>query len=151
MTMRGAKAFVDTNVLLRAIYSTLPHHKECLAIVDKMWNDNIELWISRQIIREYLVQATHPNTLQIQMSIEQRIKYVQNIQTLFRAADETQQTTEQLLQLLKEYPTIGKQIHDANIVATMLVHGIDTLLTINIDDMKRFGDRISLISPLATP
>ena len=37
--------------------------------------------------------------------------------------------------------------HDANLVATMLAYGIDTLLTFNIDDFKRFGDKIKLVSP----
>ena len=45
-----------------------------------------------------------------------------------------------------EYPTLGKQVHDANIVATMLAHGIDMLLTLNVDDFKRFEDKITLIS-----
>ena len=58
---------------------------------------------------------------------------------------ETAAVTARLLQLIKEYPTGGKQIHDANIVATMLVNGIDTLLTQNIDDMKRFENEITLI------
>ncbi|MBL8131909.1 MAG: hypothetical protein JNL42_08630 [Anaerolineae bacterium] len=48
---------------------------------------------------------------------------------------------------LISYPTSGKQVHDANLVATMLVYGIDTLLTINMDDLKRYMDRITLVSP----
>jgi len=39
-------------------------------------------------------------------------------------------------------------VHDANIVATMLTYGIDTLLTLNIDDFKRFADKIMLLNPL---
>lgn len=150
MTM-GGKAFVDTNVLLRARQDKVQHHQEAKSLITKMLNDDVELWISRQIIREYLVQITHPNTFSIPLTIDEILEDINTMLSLYIVADETQQTTEQLLQLLKEYPTIGKQIHDANIVATMLVHGIDTLLTINIDDMKRFGNRISLISPLTTP
>jgi len=43
-----------------------------------------------------------------------------------------------LIDLIQEFPTAGKQIHDANIVATMLVNGVDFLLTYNKDDFKRF-------------
>jgi hypothetical protein len=59
--------------------------------------------------------------------------------------DETQAVTEQLLSLLRLYPTRGKQIHDANIVATMLAYDIDTLLTMNIDDFRRFSGQIHLV------
>jgi predicted nucleic acid-binding protein len=41
----------------------------------------------------------------------------------------------------------GKQIHDANIVAAMLTNGIDTLLTLNTADFKRYEDRITLLTP----
>lgn len=36
----------------------------------------------------------------------------------------------------------GKQVHDANVVATMLVQGVDTIVTINVPDFTRFDDRV---------
>ena len=54
-----------------------------------------------------------------------------------------------LLGLLDEIPCAGKQIHDANVVATMLVHGIDCLITTNLADFTRFGHHIRLI-PLSS-
>ncbi len=41
---------------------------------------------------------------------------------------------------------LGKQAHDANLVATMLVHGVDRLLTFNGDDFKRF-ESVQIIAP----
>ncbi len=41
------------------------------------------------------------------------------------------------------------QVHDANVVATMLVHGIDAVITINLDDFTRFARHVRLIG-LAT-
>lgn len=115
-----------------------------------MWHDNIDLWVSRQVIREYLVRVTHPASFPMPYTWSQLLAQISTIQSLFRIADETQQTTEQLLDLLEKFPTIGKQVHDANIVATMLVNRIDTLLTINIADMKRFSSLIKIISPIKT-
>jgi predicted nucleic acid-binding protein len=46
--------------------------------------------------------------------------------------------------LLAVGDTRGKQIHDANIVATMLAHGILTLLTDNIGDFVRWGHLIDV-------
>jgi predicted nucleic acid-binding protein len=143
----AGKAFVDTNVLLRAIIPSLNQHVEAEALLQKMWEEEVELWISRQVIREYLVQATHPTNIVPPLSIDQIIHQMDRITALFRIDDETPAVTARLFYLLKTYPTRGKQVHDANLVATMIVYEIDTLLTLNIDDLKRFGDKIKLVSP----
>lgn len=148
--MTGAKAFVDTNILLRAIIPNMNLHVQAESLVQKMWEDGVELWISRQVIREYLVQATHPKTLRPTLTINQVMNQMQIITSLFRVADETTAVTAQLLELLKTYPTQGKQVHDANLVATMLINQIDTLLTLNVDDLKRFDDKIKIVSITTT-
>ena len=37
----------------------------------------------------------------------------------------------------------GKQVHDANVVATMLAHGAGTVVTMNVEDFARFGRHVS--------
>ncbi|MCZ2098776.1 MAG: hypothetical protein LC121_21440 [Anaerolineae bacterium] len=71
-------------------------------------------------------------------------RQVQTILSLFYVADDSAEVTAQLMTLLEAYPTRGKQIHDANIVATMLAYGIDTLV---MDDFRRFDERIALLNP----
>jgi predicted nucleic acid-binding protein len=141
-----ASAFVDTNILLRALNSQMDQHIHTNALIQQMWDDETDLWISSQVIREFLVQVTHPNTLKPPLAIEQVMRRMEVITTLFRVADDTPAVTAHLLILLKAYPTRGKQVHDANIVATMLANGIDTLLTLNVDDFNRFKDRIKIVS-----
>jgi predicted nucleic acid-binding protein len=145
--MTNAKAFVDTNVLLRAMVPQMTMHAASEALLQTMWIDQVELWISRQVIREYLVQVTHPNTFALPLTTEQVLSQVEMIQSLFHVADDTSEVTAQLLALIGTHPTRGKQIHDANVVATMLANGIDTLLTINVEDMRRFEDKIRLLAP----
>lgn len=145
MTTTGGKAFVDTNVLLRAFNDPLPHHLEAKSLVYHYLDANTELWISRQIIREYLVQVTHPRSFPQTMTVDVVLNQLKGIQEIFKVADETAEVTTQLLDLLKTYPTGGKQVHDANIVATMLVNGVDTLLTMNVANFRRFEDRITLV------
>jgi predicted nucleic acid-binding protein len=101
--------------------------------------------LSRQIIREYLVRVTRPQAFMRPLSANQIDGQAQTIESLFRIAEDSRSVTTQLVELIHLYPTGGKQIHDANIVATMLVHGIPTLITTNLEDMQRFADRISLI------
>jgi predicted nucleic acid-binding protein len=55
--------------------------------------------------------------------------------------------SELLQELLRKYCVRGKQIHDANIVAVMLTHGICRLVTYNQADFARFGE--ITLEPLA--
>ena len=48
------------------------------------------------------------------------------------------------MDLLATYPTGGRQVYDANIVATMLCHGLKRLLTFNTADFQRFSSLIDL-------
>ena len=54
--------------------------------------------------------------------------------------------TDWLVSLCRDIPVGGRQIHDANIVATMLAYGERRLLTFNPADFRRYGDRIFLVS-----
>lgn len=54
---------------------------------------------------------------------------------------------EQLMALSRRFVFAGSQVHDANIVATMLAHGLDRLLTFNSADFRRFAGVIELVPP----
>lgn len=91
--MTDAKAFIDTNILLRAVVRQMPLHKEAENLIQQMWNDGVELWISRQVIREFLVQVTHPRTFAPPLTVSQVTRQVEIIQTLFQIADESYTVT----------------------------------------------------------
>lgn len=48
--------------------------------------------------------------------------------------------------LVVKYKILGKNVHDARLVAAMVEHQIETLITFNHQDFKRF-DEIKVISP----
>lgn len=52
---------------------------------------------------------------------------------------------DELVRLLAQVRVAGKQIHDANIVATMQVYGILRLLTHNTAHFARFAHLITLV------
>lgn len=147
----SAKAFVDTNVLMRAITPTMPLHHEARALIRQVRLQRYELWINRQVIREYLVQVTRPQAFMQPVPMTQIEYRVAMLYRLFLVADETAAVTAELLKLMKRIPMGGKQVHDANIVATMLAYKIDTLLTTNVADMKRFEPGIQVMPLVATP
>jgi predicted nucleic acid-binding protein len=66
---------------------------------------------------------------------------------MFELVEDDGSTTAKLLELMLRIPTAGKQVHDANIGATMLAHGIPRLLTFNVTGFRRFEAFIA-IEPL---
>lgn len=146
-THQVLKVFIDTNILTRATIITAPLHQEAKTSLTTLWNQGAELWISRQVIREYVANATRPQTYSPAIPINLVEQQVQNFLRQFQVADDTDAVTRQLLLLLNQVPTGGKQVHDANIVASMLVYGINTLHTNNVQDFARFSNYIT-IQPL---
>lgn len=142
------KVFLDTNVLLRSTIAVFPNYSVVKPFVDAYIVRGDELWISGQVIREYFNQVTRPQSFMQPMDAAQIELQYKKLRAVFKIANETEAVIEQFVSLLQTHPTGGKQVHDANLVATMLVYGIDTLLTINIDDLKRFADKIKVVSPL---
>lgn len=144
-TMGDNALFVDTNVLVYANIIETPLHEQSLTAIKAAHNAGRTIWISRQVIREYLVTLTRSpafENLPRATILEQVGQFIDR----FEVADDTPAVTEQLLQLLADFKIGGKQIHDANIVATMLVYDIPCLLTHNIKDFKRLGEVIKVES-----
>src|SRR5262249_27125778 len=92
------------------------------------------LWISRQILREYLASLSRPGTLTSPVSMTTLITDIRSFETGFFIAEDGPGVTSQLLNLPASIPYAGKQVHDANIVATMLALAMQKLLTHNVAD-----------------
>ena len=74
---------------------------------------------------------------------------IRRFQGDFQIAEDGPVGTEKLLAILATIPVGGRQIHDANIMATMQAHGIARLLTHNLVDFARYKPSIA-IEPLLT-
>jgi predicted nucleic acid-binding protein len=147
MVMKGVRAvFIDTNILLRANVAEGPFHQECLNAIAYLRAHGDELWISRQILREYISVLTRPQEFANPRPVSVIAERVRYFQMNFRVADETFTVTRNLLLLLEKIPMGGRQVHDANIVATMQAYGIRHLVTLNTADFARFSGLITLLS-----
>ncbi len=149
MTMTDVEppVFVDTNVLINANIEKAPEHEAALSSLRALYHGGSTLWISRQIIREYIVNMTRKQGYLRPIPITRVIKRIRYFQANFRVAEDTAQVTENLLALIQVVPVGGKQIHDANIVATMQANNINYILTLNGADFNRFSPSISVWSP----
>lgn len=140
-TMDADALFIDTNILVYANVIETPFHEPALTAVNAAIQTGRTIWISRQVIREYLVTLTRPQAFE-DLPKATVLDQAEQFIARFEVADDTPAVTQQLLQLLSNYTVGGKQVHDANIVATMQAYGIPAVLTHNGKDFERFGDVI---------
>jgi predicted nucleic acid-binding protein len=145
VTTGVSQIFIDTNILIYANVVTAPFHTQAQVALQNVWQSGADLWISRQVIREYAVTLTRPQVFSQPVNIATVITQIQYFQTVFRLADDTAPVTDRLLTLLSTLAVGGKQIHDANIVATMLVYGITHLMTHNVADFNRYAGLITVM------
>jgi predicted nucleic acid-binding protein len=102
------------------------------------------LWISQQVLREYLCVVTRVQATSSALPIATALADVRRFHASLNVAADTPGVLERLLEIVATHPVSGKQVHDANVVATMLEYGISRLLTFNIADFQRFADVITL-------
>lgn len=145
MAMTDAEPlFIDTNILIYANVANTPQHERVLSAIKAAHQAGRALWISRQVLREFIAARTRPQTFAQPRTPEVVIERARYLTDRFQVADDTAAVTEQLIKLMGDFQTGGKQIHDANIVATMLAYDIPCLLTYNARDFKRFGEVIRI-------
>lgn len=148
MVMMAVDAvFVDTNVLVYANQRKSVYHEEALDRLERVGNEGAVLWISRQVLREYLAAVTRPQGGDPALPMAVALERVRGFNARFEVAEDGPETFNQLLGLLARFPTAGKQVHDANLVATMLAYGVTRLLTFNTGDFRRFSPMIEIVSP----
>lgn len=138
--------FIDTNVLIYANVATAPLHTPALAAIKAAHQARRPLWISRQVLREFIAARTRPQTFAQPSTPDVVIARVRYLEDRFQIADDTAAVTDQLVQLMAAFQIGGKQVHDANIVASMLAYDIPCLMTHNTKDFERFSDSITIES-----
>ena len=145
--MAADPVFLDTNVLIYATRRTASEHAAAQAVLARLEGEGRALWISFQILREYLAVVTRPQATSLALPMGTAIADVQRFQQVFYVAEDRPAVLDRLLALLGAHLGAGRQVHDTNIVATMLEHGIYPLLTFNAADFRRFAGIIQLEPP----
>ncbi len=137
--------FVDTNVLVNARIHEAPHHEIAREGLERRLRSPEPLRISRQIMREYLAVVTRPQAWPVPLTRREALDDIGRLDRAFEVLEDGPRVTEMLVALCRAVQVGGRQVHDANIVATMLAHGERLLLTFNTADFRRYGDRIELV------
>ena len=144
-TTAADPVLIDTNLLIYLNWVGSPFHAAARTKVLSLGAAGHPFWLSRQIVREYLAAMSRPGTMTPTPSMNTLLADAQRFLTGFRVAEDGPAVTAHLLSLLASVACAGKQVYDANIVATMLAHGIPTLLTHNVADFARFAGYITVM------
>lgn len=104
--------------------------------------------ISRQVLREYLAVMTRPQSWGGQpVTVVEAMSAVERFEDQFRVWEDGPNVWKELATLSRQIDFGGKQVHDANIVATMLAYNEQVLLTFNAAHFRRFTPFIEVVAP----
>ena len=145
--MAAEPVFIDTNVLVYANQQNSQHHEKARSLLASAERDGAVLWISRQVLREYLASVTRVQGSEPALPTAVALERVRFFAIRFNVAEDGPNVFHELTELLAQVPTGGRQVHDANLVATMLAHGLTRLLTFNVADFRRFSSWVEIVAP----
>ena len=142
MSPESEGIFIDTNIL---IYSTFPDfdsekHIQSLESLNQLLQSGKPLFVSSQILREYFAISTNGSIFKRPLNRKQAVGKIHEFLKRFNLLLEKETTIETLMDLIEKYTVSRQKIHDLNIVATMIDHGISHLLTYNKKDFKKIND-----------
>lgn len=140
MTEGAEPTFLDTNILVYASVDTSPFHIMALRAITELENTRQQIWISRQVMREYLATLVRPK---IGIPLGSLITAIRSFELRYQVAEDSPLVTAQLLTLLEQ--GLSRQVHDTNIVATMIAYGIRRIVTNNPSDFTPFSSSITVV------
>ena len=137
----------DTNILVRGIHRKDPQHKQTLRAIQALRNNGDTVCIVPQNVYELWSVATRPvHSNGLALTPEQADRVITRLERILILMRDTPAIYDEWRRLVAVHSTSGKASHDARLVAAMIVHGIDHVLTFNVGDFKRYSE-ITVLAP----
>lgn len=136
--------FVDTNLLVYSTAIGAPFRERARAALARNLGP---VSVSRQVLREYIAVVTRPQAWGQALTPSTAFADTEMFLQRFTLLEDGPLVWDRLGELGKQYGFGGRQVHDANIAATMLAHGERRLLTFNESDFRRFSPLIEIVVP----
>ncbi len=131
----------DTSVIIRLYDSANPICGIVRQCLDKLEQNGEKLFIVPQVLVEFWAVATRPtNANGLGMTTDEAEQELENLQKLFTVLPENEKIFDEWKTLVVKHKVSGKPAHDTRIVAAMIVHKIENVLTLNPNDFRRFTE-----------
>jgi predicted nucleic acid-binding protein len=139
----------DTNLLLRSVDPNHPMNADAVNAINRLRQRGEQIHIVPQNLIEFWNVYTRPlerNGLG-RTAAEAEAK-VNRLKAFFPLLLDPSVVYQEWERLVVMYGVIGVNVHDARLVAAMLVHGLTHILTFNTTDFARYAE-ITAVHPTA--
>jgi len=138
----------DSNIFLRLAEKNSPHRQTVINAIRALRNANERLHYTPQVLAEFWNVCTRPTNARggLGLTVGQTERKADLIGKYFTILYDNAATFNEWRRLVSDLQIKGVQVHDAKLVASMIVHNIPHLVTFNVSDFSRYP-AINAISP----
>jgi len=136
---RAPACLLDSNILLRISWRTDPHYNDIRNALLSYRRRATRLCYTSQALGEFWNVSTRPSDQNgFGLTIAETDLIAKEIEKDFEFLSDSQAVHDRWRALLVKYEIKGVRVHDARLAASMYVHEVTELLTINVRDFGRF-------------
>jgi predicted nucleic acid-binding protein len=135
---------VDTNLLLRSSEPEHPMYEDAVNAIDILLNRGEQLCIISQNLIEFWNVCTRPIERNgLGRTLSEAEAEIYRLKGIFDFLPDTPTIYQEWERLVIVYGVRGVNVHDARLVAAMLVHRLTHILTFNTSDFVRYSEVIT--------
>ena len=139
------RVLVDTNISLRIAQPTHPLCAQATQAVSKLIRQKDAVFFCSQNIAEFWNVATRPADLNgLGLSHEEVLQEVSSIERLLPLLPDIPAIYPAWKEIVADNKVQGVKVYDARLVAIMTVHAVESVLTFNTADFKRYTNITAL-------
>lgn len=137
----------DTNILTRYTNVNDPQHRIVSDAVRSLLLRGEALYYTQQNRREFWNVCTRPVAANgLGYTVAETLQRLAEVDAAFRRLPDRPESGPEWDRLVAHYQIIGVSVHDAQLVASMIVNGIDRILTLNVSHFLRYVE-ITAVHP----
>lgn len=144
--MAIASCLVDTNILLRVARRSDPQHKLVDTALARLGGQGATFSLyTHQNIAEFWNVMTRPVVRNgFGLTVTEAEREVRVIEAGMTFMPDSEAVYREWRRIVVQYGISGVQVHDARLAASMYVHGLKHILTLNVTDFSRFSGLAAL-------
>jgi predicted nucleic acid-binding protein len=141
------RVLVDTNILLRSAQPNHPLCSQASFAVTKLLRQNDYVFFCAQNIAEFWNVATRPADRNgLGFSPEEALREINSIEDSLSLLPDVPTIYAAWKRIVYDYKVQGVKVYDARLVAIMKVYAVESILSFNTADFKRY-DLITALDP----
>jgi predicted nucleic acid-binding protein len=136
---------VDTNILLRSSSRLDPQNELIELALAKLASERTSLCFTHQNIAELWNAMTRPVARNgFGLTVDEAGREVRTIENSMRLLADSEAVYREWRRIIEQYAVSGVRVHDARLVAAMRVHGVNHLITFNVEDFRRYREIVAV-------